>query len=448
MEYALSYKTKLINMLYSNVLRDTVCLYKNAVSYLINIVNLNWDAISTYDGKFKKTYVENLIHTTKDNIASYDFDIKFHKFPSYFRRSAIADAIGIVSSYKSNLDNYNKERYDVISNGKKFNKKSPKLSLKHYKCPALYKGNMYNRLSENTAKIKVFYKNDWVWHTINLRNQDVKYINKHCFNLKETSPLLIKKGRSYYLQFSFTSKVQFIDKPLEEQRVLAIDLGINTSAVCSLMTYDGTVLKRKFINQNREKDLQSHVINRLKLKQKQGGRKSKNKSLWSKINGLNTHILNNTVYEIIEFAKINNTDIIVFEYLDFKGKKIKGKNNLSTRVNLWLKRKIQSKVKEKAHTLGIRVRRVCAKNTSRLAYDGSGQVIRNKHNVSLCIFTSGKIYNCDLNASYNIGARYFIKEIQKTTDVKRWSQVLTKVSELCARTECTLSTLISLVAVI
>lgn len=39
------------------------------------------------------------------------------------------------------------------------------------------------------------------------------------------------------------------------QTILAVDLGINTDAVCSVMRSDGTVLVRKIINFAGEKDL-------------------------------------------------------------------------------------------------------------------------------------------------------------------------------------------------
>jgi len=56
---------------------------------------------------------------------------------------------------------------------------------------------------------------------------------------------------------------------------------------------------------------------------------------------------------------------------------------------------------------------------SRLAYDGTGTVVRDPKNHSLCVFQTGKRYNCDLSASYNIGARYFIRELLKVPAVKR-----------------------------
>ncbi|MFR6358650.1 MAG: hypothetical protein ACLUNV_02895 [Sutterella wadsworthensis] len=41
-------------------------------------------------------------------------------------------------------------------------------------------------------------------------------------------------------------------------------------------------------------------------------------------------------------------------------------------------------VEHKAHRCGIRIRRVCAWNTSKLAYGGSGPVARDTENYSMC----------------------------------------------------------------
>lgn len=449
MQIVQSYKTKLVKPDFKNDIINTINIYRNAVSYIINVVNYNYEELLTYVGKNQKTYIEKLIHSTKNNIASFDFDKKFIKFPSYLRRSAIQDAIGIVSSYRSNLENYEKEKYETISNGRKFKKKPPKLSIKHFKCPAFYKGNMYKRLNDNTIELKIFTKNDWKFIKFNLRQTDVNYINKNCYSLKESSPILIKKGRNFYLSFSFSGDVKLDNTALEEQTIVSVDLGINKSAVCSLIKYDGTVLKRLFINQKRNKDYQNILINRLKLKQKQGGKYAANKSLWAKINGLNTQIVNDTVNKIINFAKENKANVLVFEYLDFKNKKkIYNKNNIAAKLNLWCHKRIIKKSEEKAHSIGIRFRRVNPKNTSALAYDGSGYVIRDKVNHSLCTFKTGKQYNCDLSASYNIGARYFIKEIEKATSKKKWADIVAKVPQVSTRTQCTLSTLINIVALL
>ena len=82
-------------------------------------------------------------------------------------------------------------------------------------------------------------------------------------------------------------------------------------------------------------------------------------------------------------------------------------------MHMWKKRGVQKISTHMAHRKGMRVSRVCAWQTSALAYDGSGKVERDKENHSICTFTNGKRYNCDLSASYNIGARYYIRELTK-----------------------------------
>ena len=86
-----------------------------------------------------------------------------------------------------------------------------------------------------------------------------------------------------------------------------------------------------------------------------------------------------------------------------------------------------------------------------MAFDGSGVVLRGKDanlgTYELCKFSNGKIYNCDLSASYNIGARYFIREIQKSVSVKVWSDIVAKVPECQKRTQCTYNTLVEILKV-
>ena len=72
--------------------------------------------------------------------------------------------------------------------------------------------------------------------------------------------------------------------------------------------------------------------------------------------------------------------------------------------------------------MGMRLSRVCAWGTSKYAFDGSGAVDRHSiyhyehgrkvYNYSLCTFQNEKIYNCDLSAAQNIGARFFLREYQ------------------------------------
>ena len=203
------------------------------------------------------------------------------------------------------------------------------------------------------------------------------------------------------------------------------------------MVSDGTVLARKFINFSSEKDHLYHVLNRIRKFQREHGSQN-SRSFWEYAKRLNDELSKKIAVAITKFAAEYYVDVIVFEYLDMNGKKHGSKKQ---KLHMWRKNTIQDLVTHKAHGLGIRVSRVCAKYTSRLAYDGSGEVIRDKGNHSLCTFQTGKRYNCDLSASYNIGARYFVRELLKPVSVKKQSLLLAKVPEIGRRTTCTLNTL-------
>lgn len=56
-----------------------------------------------------------------------------------------------------------------------------------------------------------------------------------------------------------------------------------------------------------------------------------------------------------------------------KGKK---KGSKKQRLQVWKKNTIQRVVEHKAHKKGIRISHICAWGTSKLAYDGSGKVLR------------------------------------------------------------------------
>jgi putative transposase len=207
--------------------------------------------------------------------------------------------------------------------------------------------------------------------------------------------------------------------------IVAVYLGLTNSAVCSAMRFDGTVIGRKFINQPIEKDRLKMKVNKLKKAQSRSGYISA-PNYWRKINGLQKHIIHHTSSEIIQFAEEVYADVIVFGYLgQFKPPKgFYGAKKLRHQLHHWCKLGIQNKVEEMAHYRGMRIRRVNAKNTSALAFDGSGEVVRNNKK-DLAIFPNGKVYHADLNAAYNIGSRYFIREILKSFSEKKgclWRQ--------------------------
>ena len=124
-----------------------------------------------------------------------------------------------------------------------------------------------------------------------------------------------------------------------------------------------------------------------------------------------------------------------------------GAKRLRAKLQYWAKCKIQDKTILKARSLGIRYSKVLANGTSMYAFDGSGKLQRNSKK-DISTFTNNKTYHSDLNASYNIGARYFIREILKPLTEKLRFDYEAKVPHLQDRTSHTLSSLIKLHEVI
>ena len=407
-------------------IRQTLEIYRSAVRYLVEVYESVWEELAQIEESKKRfNAAEHLVHTTKRNPARFDFDFCFPKMPSYFRRAAVQHALGSVSSYRTRLEQWKAE-------GEKTGK--PYLKSEQYAMPVFYHDVMYRENTEekDAAFLKLYDGHDWKWFAVRLKHTDMEYLRKHWSGKKASAPTLEKKHDKYFLRFTYAEEVALNRTPVKEQTICSVDLGINTDAVCSIMRSDGTVLDRKFINFPSEKDRLSHVLGRIRRFQKEHGSKQIG-SRWAYAKRLNTELARKTARSITEYAHENHADVIVFEYLEMKGK-ISGKKR--QKLHLWKKREIQTMCEHKAHRYGIRVSRVCAWNTSRLAYDGSGPVSRDPKNHSLCVFQSGKQYNCDLSASYNIGARYWIREIIKTLPETERSSLEAKVPAVKRRTSC------------
>ena len=428
MKITTSYSVKIKH--YNHIFKETIAIYRQALGFLINVCNEQWEALSEINPYKRQGAVERLTHKTKDNPTPlYDFDTLFYKFPSSLRRAAINKALGMISSYKSNLANWEKNHEG----------KCPALPKADHEYPAMYRDGAYEETDTYTAKIKVYVRHTWDWLEVNLRKTDKDYIANHRSDCKKCPPWLRKKGKEWFLVFPFEEKVELCDVNIYERTIVAVDLGVNCAATVTAMKADGTILGRHFCHLTEETDRLGHSINRIKKAQQHANFKTPR--LWAKVDGLNHDISAKTANFIIDTAVLYNANTIVFEHLDKKGKVNGSKKQ---KIKLWRSQEVQAIVENKAHRLGMRISRVNAYNTSRLAYDGSGLVKRSKDNYSVCTFQTGKEYNCDLSASYNIGARYFVREILKSLPARVRLCIEAKVPQCCKRSTCTFSTLISL----
>ena len=305
----------------------------------------------------------------------------------------------------------------------------------------MYRDNTFIRAGRNSVKLKVRIRNTWDWVDVELDKHDVDYIALHCAARNELSPALRKRGKKWYLDFSFEEKVILKKVSLDTQLVLGVDLGINNACVCSVMDSKGTIIGRRFKKLPVEQDSLERALRRIRKAQSNGAKRMPR--LWARANGVNQDIAVKTANFIAGVANEFKVDVIVMEHLDLAGRKRGSKRQ---RLHHWRAKSVQKMVEHKAHRCGIRIRRVCAWNTSKLAFDGTGVVTRDTNNYSMCTFQTGKRYSCDLSASYNIGARYFLREYEKSISVTKWRRISAKVPGCAKRVTRTLDTLIRVCA--
>ncbi len=426
------------------VFDDTLKLYRQAVMFFVDVIRKEWDTLKDCTSKTEyNPIVEFLTVKTKSNPnPKYDFSKRFYKFPSYLRRAAVSEAYGMVSSYNSNLENWKQE--PKAKRGKR-----TQLPKSANTFPCMYRDNCFIRTGEYTAKVKAFIRNTWDWVEVKLRKTDVDYITKRCVLRKECAPTLVKKHKVWELAFPFEHYSTLSETPLRERRIVSVDLGINNPCTCSVMESDGTVVGRHFLKLPSEYDSLIRALNGIRFSRKHGSRKMPHK--WAKVRNINTDISRKTAQFIVDTAIMYDADVVVMESLQVRGKKKRGGKKMI--LHHWRCQYVQELVTNKCHSIGIRIAHVCARNTSRLAFDGSGEVKRGKEseltngNYSLCEFSSGKVYHCDLNASYNIGARYYIRETLRLIPETERLEVLAKVPSLSWRSTCVLSDLKDLCAV-
>jgi IS605 OrfB family transposase len=197
-------------------------------------------------------------------------------------------------------------------------------------------------------------------------------------------------------------------------KVCAVDLGINTTAVCSIVHSDGTVSARLFIDRKADIDHRDKTLYSIRRKASQTMGKSGKLSpgfcsgLYRRAANLNLDIGRRVSKAIVDFAVGHGTQAVVFENLKgWRPKAGRKGSTLRQRFHGWLHRRIFNGASMKLMELGIKVETIYARGTSSLAYDGSGPVKRDKDNRAISRFSSGKVYDADLSASYNIGARYW-----------------------------------------
>ncbi|MGG6294997.1 IS200/IS605 family accessory protein TnpB-related protein [Leptolyngbya sp. AN02str] len=401
------------------LLAETVQIYRRLCRHLVGVIYTHWTELGGLSNQQVIPAVERFIHQTAQNpdVKYGSFDKVFHKFPSYYRRAAIAFAVGQVSSFAT--------RYGQWQSGIRSRRdaKPPTLNAKAGCYPVLYKGQCYKLHGYDQVEIKVFTGTDWIWTTVQISGLRERHTVDSNTLL---SPSLIFNQQACHLSVPFECHPE---KRQPDQDVVAVDLGINTTATVSVVTFDGTVIHREFIHPGRDIDRRDKrlksVSTRASKTMGKGGKLHKGfcSNSYRKCRNINQQIAHIVSKRIVQIAKEFNAEAIVFENL--KGWKATGGRKRSTlrqRFHGWLKSMIRSYTEMKWQEVGGKIVDVIAAYTSKLAYDGSGVVQRDSKNYALAKFASGKRYNCDLNGSQNIAARGILKLTRRNDSEERSSK--------------------------
>lgn len=417
------------------LLLNMVGEYRRLVRALIGVVYTHWTDIS--EAKDTIAVVESLIHPTKKrpNVKYQYFNRAFYKFPSYLRRAAIHNAVGQVSSFVSRYDKWQRgirNRFDALP---------PKLTANTGVYPCLYQGQcILFGLEFRTAQVKVFTGTDWIWSkpipVTGFRDRHL------CSDSERKSPQLVVNEQTCHLSVPF----QINSKDREDSNlVLAVDLGINTTATAVVVSPDGTVRHRAFLHYAQDIDRRDSRLKRISKKAKLTGKLYKGfcRGLYRKANHINQQIAQSCSKQLVRIAQQFGIKTIVFECLKgWRPKAGKKRSTLKQRFHGWLHRRLTQLTEMKWTELGGSVDYVLPQYTSKYAYDGSGKVSRNKKNYALAVFATGKRYNADLNGSLNIAARYWYKKLKLGS--RNGSEVwLGRSSSQTPRTPVTLSVLLS-----
>ncbi len=393
-----------------NYVALTLGEYRAYCKALSIVVLNNWPALSRAPSF--AAAVERLVHPTSANPAPRHtyFARRFYKFPSYLRRAAIEFVKGQASSYLT--------RYDQWQTGdrKRPGAGPPRFSAESGCYPALYRGQLVKFDDEyGTAEIKLWDGREWLWHSIPIKAKRRRHLQGAW-----KSPLLVRSGKEVHLSMPFSLKpeaIKITDADGNSLPVCAIDVGINTLATASVVSPGGTVAARRFFHPGADIDRRNKRADLIRRKARKTGNLSKGfcRSLHRKPRHINEEIAQKTSRHIVDWAVGQGVGVIVLENL--KGWRPRGgrrRSALKQRFHGWLHRRLTDLIQMKFEEVGGKVECVHPRGTSQWAFDGSGKVTRNATQYEIATFASGKCYNADLNASYNIGARYWAWKLKLT----------------------------------
>ncbi|WP_205664678.1 hypothetical protein [Ammonifex thiophilus] len=187
----------------SRLLQATVCLYRQVVSFYLQLFHDHQELLERGDWLRQ---AELLTHRTRDNPDPlYPFDAEFPNLPSGFRRAAIAEARGIALSWKSNYERWQRRRQKHeernrkrVEKGEKpvpFTERPPVFPGEVRTWPTYYATEL-RRLDERHILLKVFTGRSFGYRKVVLLDP-LEVPERY----EAGSPCLVKKRHGWELHF-------------------------------------------------------------------------------------------------------------------------------------------------------------------------------------------------------------------------------------------------------
>ncbi len=376
-----SYRVRLYDR-HMNWLLLTKDLYNRVARHFFEVLCRKSELLAQTDFQLLRT-LEVLCVGTKEMKAKEESPEapleQFPKIPLYFRRSAINAAITMV---RKDINN----SCSLVGREKICQMEFPM---------TLYQG-MYREFGGQSIELKLYNGSKWVWICYPFTGRELPE------NSRRMSPMLILDKKQAYLdvplQFTVSDIRTVKERMKEEEYVCAVSFpDYDVAAVAVVMDKTGKEQTYRFFRGGNQRENQRQRIQE-QLNKSRESRKTvgeeENKSLYNRLQRLNSHYAHTVSRQILEFCLEQNIKLVVVpnyeEAINFQNKRY-----LKTDSYRWLGRSIMKNLKYKAFQKGIVVTSVKPYRITQICSECGEKIRRyNEGHAASAVYYGGRLFVC------------------------------------------------------
>ena len=295
----ITYKYKLY-FTHLDYIKFTKNVYNKAILYYYNLILDNEELLSLSNQLCLRELEKKTIISRDGEIPDNYLDMDL---PTYFRRSAINQAIRCARIYISLKNNYENDS----SNQK------PNRALK-FDCSLIFYKGMYKELMKNSLLIKLWNGESWSWYRAKFKGElpegdGIEYM----------SPTVVVNNKYAMIHIPIQQVVEDVRTVKERMqdenlKVCGISFSNNDSlAVCAIVDKNGEFIKSKFIKGGNEyKNSTDKILEKIKVHRQNSKvlQEADHRTYWMKLNNLKKNMSHKVSKEIIDFCIENEVKVI------------------------------------------------------------------------------------------------------------------------------------------